>query len=88
MASAGNRHDHYPTGTPVITADGHAIGTLRAAYPHFVLVAEADGEHDLEVPGHAIDRLDDGTLHLSVNREALSELRDAAAFSRTHPDGG
>ncbi|CAA9571632.1 MAG: hypothetical protein AVDCRST_MAG49-3685 [uncultured Thermomicrobiales bacterium] len=78
-------HDRYPAGTPVVTADGHTVGTVRAAYSHFLQVTEANG-NDRNVPARAIDRIEEGTLHLKVNLDALTEVEDAAAFVRTHPD--
>lgn len=77
----------YAPGTIVIAENGQRIGTIRVVYPHFLLVRE-DGapQLDLEVPAHAIARLDAGKLYLTVNREALSAIDDEESVTRQHPE--
>lgn len=74
-------------GTVVIAENGERLGTVRVAYPHYVLVSE-DGapERDLEVPARAVARLENGKLYLTVNREALSDVDDEEADARRHPE--
>jgi hypothetical protein len=74
-------------GTVVIAENGEQLGTVRVAYPHYLLVSE-DGapELDLEVPAQAVARLDNGKLYLTVNREALSTVDDEEADARRHPE--
>lgn len=75
------------TGTVVIAENGQRLGTVRVAYPHYVLVSEVDApERDLEVPAHAVARVENGKLYLTVNREALSDVDDKEADTRRHPE--
>jgi hypothetical protein len=74
-------------GTVVIAENGQRLGTVRVAYPHYVLVSEDDApERDLEVPARAVARLENGKLYLSVNREALSDVDDEETDARQHPE--
>ncbi len=72
-------HDHasIPVGATVVALDGTTLGTVREVHPHYVLVGEAARPHfDFDVPARAIARLDGTTVHLRVNRSALSEVDD------------
>ena len=71
-----------PIGAMVVALNGEALGRVEEVHPHFLLV-EAEGEHGgLSVPVHAVARREDGRLHLSVNREALTPVDDEEAAGR------
>ncbi len=75
-------HQSYPPGTPVVAANGEHLGLLRRAYPRFILIDQEQAHADLDIPVHAVDRYEDGTLYLSVNREALTEVDDEESAGR------
>ena len=71
-----------PVGTQVLGFNGAELGYVREIHPHYILVGQ-DGEHsDLEVPVHAILRFADGQLHVSVNRESVTEVDDVETAHR------
>ncbi|MEA2527609.1 MAG: hypothetical protein QOF73_4836 [Thermomicrobiales bacterium] len=73
---------NIPIGTPVVALNGELLGTVREVHPHYVLV-HREGEHgDVEVPVHAIRGFDEGTLQISVNREALTAVDDEETAHR------
>lgn len=77
------QHQDYPAGTVVVALDGQPLGTVRTVYAHFLLVDQGQTQHaDLEVPPHAIARFENGTLYLTVNREALSGVDDEESAAR------
>ena len=81
--SHADQHRDYPAGTVVIAADGEVLGTVRAVYPHFLLVAQDNTDHaDLEVPPHALGSYDGTRLRLTVNRQALSAVDDDETVAR------
>ncbi|HUZ69623.1 MAG TPA: hypothetical protein VMU65_07910 [Candidatus Saccharimonadales bacterium] len=84
-----DQHRHYPEGTPVFALNGERLGRIRTVYSHLLLVEQDGTPHaNLEVPTHAIATYDDGQLHLSVNREALSVVDDEeSAARRLHTEG-
>ncbi len=55
---------------------------LRRAYPRFIMIDQEQAHADLEIPVHAVDRFEDGTLYLSINREALTEVDDEESAGR------
>ena len=75
-------HESYPPGAPVVAANGEHLGLLRHAYPRFLLVDQEQAHADLEIPVHAVDRIEDGNLYLSINREALTEVDDEESAGR------
>lgn len=89
MSDAGHGHSTLAAGARVVALDGTVLGTVREVHPHYVLVGEADRPHyDLDVPVRAIDRVDGDTVHLKVNRSALTEVDDTeSANRRLGPDG-
>ena len=71
-----------PLGTPVVGFNGTLLGFVREVHPHYLLVGQ-DGElADLEVPVHAILRFADGQLHVSVNRDSVTEVDDVETAHR------
>jgi hypothetical protein len=71
-----------PIGTPVIAYNGDLLGEVRDVHPHFILVHQ-EGEHgDLEVPVHSIVGIEEGKLHVSVNRWAVNEVDDEETSHR------
>ena len=70
-------------GASVIALDGTTLGTVREVHPHYVLVGEQDDPHyDFDVPAHAIASVDGTTVHLKVNRSALTEVDDTESANR------
>lgn len=65
---------NIPVGMPVIALNGALLGHVRESYPHYLLVDQEDIHEDLNIPVHAIIAIEDGKLHVSVNREAASEV--------------
>ena len=80
MTDAGS--ESYPPGAPVVAANGEHLGVLRHAYPNFILIDQEHAHADLDIPVRAVDRFEDGTLYLSVNREALTEVDDEESAGR------
>jgi hypothetical protein len=78
--------DNVQPGTPVVTANGEPLGAIRAAFPHYLLVADEATQTDYDVPRHALDRVDDGRLYLRINREALTPIADDSTERRLGPD--
>jgi len=75
-------------GATGIGANGATIGVVREVYPHYLLVHE-DGQHgDFDVPVHAIVRIEDGTLYVSVNRESVTAVDDEETAHRLIPGDG
>ena len=73
-------------GTPVIGSNGTALGTVREAHPHYLLVHH-EGEHgDLDVPVHAILRIEDGKVYVSINRDSATPVDDDESAHRTIKD--
>jgi hypothetical protein len=71
-----------PVGTQVLGFNGAELGYVREVHPHYILVGR-DGEHaDLEVPVHAILRFAGGQLHVSVNRDSVTEVDDVETVHR------
>lgn len=77
---AGNQiHQRLSVGTVVVAENGERLGRVHAIHPHFIIVGEQGNDsRDLEVPIHALSNYDGETLHLTVNREALTEVRHEA----------
>ncbi len=75
-----------PAGTPVVALNGERLGTVREAYPHYVLVDQAEQHLDVNVPVHAIEGIVDGALRLTVNREALTEVDHEESVHRVRDD--
>ncbi len=78
--------DGIAPGMPVVAANGESLGVLRAAFPHYLLVADEATQTDFDVPRHALDRVEDGRLVLRVNREALTPIADDFTERRLGPD--
>lgn len=76
-------------GASVVALDGTVLGKVREIHPHYVLVGEQDDPHfDFDVPVRAIARVDGNTVHLKVNRSALTEVDDTeSANRRLEPQG-
>jgi hypothetical protein len=73
-------HQRLSVGTVVVAENGERLGRIHAIYPHYIVVGEEGNEtRDLEVPVHALSNYDGETLHLTVNREALSEITHEAS---------
>jgi hypothetical protein len=71
-----------PVGTQVLGFNGAELGYVREVHPHYILVGQ-DGEHDdLEVQVQAILRFADGKLHVSVNRDSVTEVDDVETVHR------
>ena len=71
-----------PVGTPVRGFNDALLGTVREVHPHYLLVGQ-EGEHnDLEVPVHAILGLEEGVLHVSVNRSSVTEVDNVETAHR------
>jgi hypothetical protein len=63
-----------PKGTPVIGFDGSLLGTVREAYPHYLLVDQEDEHDDLNIPLHSITGFEDGRLRVSINQRSASAV--------------
>jgi hypothetical protein len=63
-----------PAGTPVLGFDGSLLGTVREAYPHYILVDQEDEHDDLNIPVHSITGFEDGRLRVSINRASASAV--------------
>lgn len=76
MAMTHDPHNmrSIPIGTPVVALNGEMLGTVREAYPHYLLVDQPDVHNDLDIPAHAVRDLVDGKLQLTINRSALTEV--------------
>jgi hypothetical protein len=86
MADDPHGARNIPIGTPVLGYYGELLGTVREAYPHYLLVA-LDGEHDdLEVPVHAITGFEGGKLRVSVTRNSTTEVDDVETAHRMTED--
>jgi hypothetical protein len=73
---------NIPVGARVLGFNGAELGYVREVQPHYILVGQ-EGEHaDLEVPVHAILRFEDGQLHVSVNRDSVTEVDDVETVHR------
>ena len=81
----GQVNDIQP-GTPVLALNGENLGVVRETYPNYLLVDQQDAHNDLDVPTSAIESLVDGTLRLSVNREALTEVDHEETVHHEHGD--
>ena len=66
--------ESIPRGTRVLGAEGRLLGTVREAYPHYLLVDQADAHDDLTIPAQAIVRFESGELHVSITHESASEV--------------
>lgn len=75
-----------PAGTPVVALNGEVLGTVREAHAHYVLVDQEDEHNDLEVPVHAVTGLVDGKLHISINRDAATEVDHEETVHHQHDD--
>jgi hypothetical protein len=75
-----------PVGTPVVALNGEVLGTVREAHAHYLLVDQADAHNDLEVPVHAVIGLVGGTLQVSINRDAATEVDHEETVHRQHDD--
>jgi len=72
-----------PIGASVIALDGTTLGKVREIHPHYVLVGEQEDPHyDFDVPARAIARVEGNTVHLKVNRSALTEVDDTESANR------
>ncbi len=80
--------ESYPSGAPVVAANGEHLGVLRRAYPRFIMIDQEQAHADLEIPIRAVDRFEDGTLYLSINREALTEVDDEESAGRRLENAG
>ena len=77
---------NIPAGTPVVGSDGSLLGTVREAYPHYILV-DQEGEHeDLNVPVHAILSFEAGGLLVSVTKGSASEVDHEETAHHLHDD--
>lgn len=77
-----------PTGTTVVGYSGEVLGKVRESHANYLLV-DQEGEHeDLNVPAHAIIDLIDGTLKVSVDRTALTEVDHEETVHREHEGPG
>ncbi len=73
---------NIPIGTPVVAFNGSLLGHVREVHPHYLLVGQ-EGQHtDIEVPVHAIRDFTEGTLQVSVNRGAVTEVDDVETAHR------
>lgn len=73
-------HQRLSVGTVVVAENGERLGRIHAIHPHYVIVGEEGNEQrDLEVPVRALSNYDGETLHITVNREALTEVTHEAA---------
>ena len=77
--------ESYSPGTRVMLLDGEALGTIRHAYPNYLMVALANSDDDVEVPIGAVGRYEQGVIYLTVNRGALTVSRDSKSYERLHP---
>ena len=83
MDAAG---EQIAPGSDVVAADGERLGRVRVAFPHFFLVEREETAHrQYSVPLHAVHRREGGTVYLTVNRDALTEVdNEEAADPRLH----
>jgi hypothetical protein len=82
MSDDPHRARDIPVGTHVLGYNGAELGYVREVHPHYILVGQ-EGEHaDLEVPVHAILRFADGQLHVSVNRDSVTEVDNVETAHR------
>ena len=72
-----------PIGASVVALDGTTLGKVREIHPHYILVGEQEDPHyDFDVPVRAIARIEGKTVHLKVNRSALTEVDDTESANR------
>jgi hypothetical protein len=64
-------------GAEVVALNGETVGTIHTVRPHYLMVEgdDEDGPVDYEVPMHAVVGAEGGRIQLSVNLEALNEVR-------------
>ncbi len=83
MSDSAHGEPAINVGATVVALDGTVLGPVREVHPHYVLVGERDRPHfDLDVPARAIDRVEGSTVHLKVNRSALTEVDDTESANR------
>ncbi len=83
MTDSSHYHASVVVGATVVALDGTTLGTVREVHPHYVLVGEANRPHfDFDVPVRAIASFDGTTVHLKVNRSALTEVDDTESANR------
>ena len=63
-----------PAGMTVIALNGEVLGRVREVHEHYLLIDQPHAHRDLDLPIDAISDSRDGNLHVSVNREALTEV--------------
>ena len=71
-----------PIGMPVRRYSGGLLGYVREVHSHYLLVGQEGQHDDLDVPVHAITGVINGELHVSVNREAVTEVDDVETAHR------
>ena len=69
-------------GTPVLALNGEHLGIVRDVHPHYVIIGQEGAHDELDVPVHAIEGMEDGSLRLRVNREALTAVDDNESAHR------
>jgi Uncharacterized protein conserved in bacteria (DUF2171) len=73
----GDERAGIVVGATVVALNGETVGTVHTVRPHYLMV-EGDDEDDpvdYEVPMHAVVGTEGGRVQLSVNLEALNEVR-------------
>jgi hypothetical protein len=75
-----------PIGTPVVALNGEVLGTVRETHPHYLLVDQPEAHNDLDIPAHAVRGLVDGTVQLSINRTAATEVDHEETVHHEHGD--
>ena len=67
-------HGDVPVGATVVAANGQPIGNVREVHPHYLVIEREFSSADLDIPLHAVVGIEEGSVRLSVNLEALTEL--------------
>ena len=73
----GDERAGIAVGATVVALNGETVGTVHTVRPHYLMVEGDDDDDpvDYEVPLHAVAGTADGRVQLSVNLEALNEVR-------------
>lgn len=61
-------------GTRVIASDGEALGTVRTADDHLLVIGEGPFAGDIYIPRDAVSANHDGTVVLTVSRRQIESM--------------
>jgi hypothetical protein len=74
--------DNIPIGIEVVGFDGHPLGYVREAHPHYLLVGTNSTHEDLEVPVQSVIGIENGKLRVHVKRDSTSPVDDEESAHR------